>query len=220
MPIDLTPTNFDFFARYVLAGFLVYIVRNAFVFGERPKIAEVALDILLLSLVNQAIWRIATFSLSEACGHQLVHAACLRVTPSAEFSLYVEVLVLPGFLGWFLGTFLRKGWGGRIARVLSFPLLDPIPRAYDHVFASRGTGFVILTFQSGTVIYGYYGPNSRAGRDPERSEMYVERLYSVDDDGNWNELDPPRAALIALDGLRAIEFLENGSNDCETQATD
>ncbi len=219
MPLELTPTNFDFFARYVLAGFLIIVVRNVFVRGERPKIAEMALDILLLSLVNQAIWRIGTYSLSLMCFF-VRPSTCHALAPGHEFSLYIEVLALPGLVGCLIGVILQRGWGSGVARLLSFPLIDPIPRAYDHVFANRSPGLVILTFQAGTVIYGYYGPSSRAGRDPARSEIYLERIYTIDNESQWKELDPPRGALISLEGIRAIEFLEQRDMDDGTQAFD
>lgn len=134
-------------------------------------------------------------------------------TPTGAF--FLEVLVLPVLIGAISGHALRTRWARGVLRVVSLPVVDPIPRAYDHVFTTRGPGFVILTFRDGCTIHGYYGPASRPGRDPGRSEVYLERLYQVRDDGQWLETDPPRAALISLEGLRAIEFIEpaEGSRD-------
>lgn len=220
-PFPLNDDAFAFLARYALAGFIIFMIRNAYVVGERPKLGEIAFDVLLFSLINRLVWAL----LSE--GGSLVHAGLGalteaperldRIVPTSTGAFFLEVLALPFLIGIVSGHALRWGWARGVLRVVSLPVVDPIPRAYDHVFSTRGPGFVILSFKDGRTIHGYYGPASRAGRDPGRSEIFLERLYVVDDDGQWLETLPPRAALISLDGLRAIEFIDGqGSNENET----
>lgn len=203
---------FEFFARYVLSGFIIYMIRNAYVVGERPQLGEVVLDILLFGLVNQLVFRVAGWLVGAVADFALVGSAhpdrLAFLTPGEEARFYVEVLLVPILIGVVSGHALRHGWARGVLRAVALPLVDPIPRAYDHVFAQRGTGFVILTFDDGLKVHGYYGPSSRAGRDPGRSEIYLERLYVVGDDGIWQEARPTRAALISLAGLRSIEFIE------------
>jgi hypothetical protein len=76
------------------------------------------------------------------------------------------------------------------------------------VFSTRSAGFVIVTYKDKTQVFGYYGPNSRAGRDPSRSELYLERLYLPQTQGPWQEMQPPRAILLNLSEVRSIEFIE------------
>jgi hypothetical protein len=202
------PETFAFFARYILAGFIIYSVRRAYIVGERPQLAEIAFDIVVLSLLNQLVW----FGLL-AFGKAVLHAArspldFSGIDPQSGFAFYLQVLVLPVLLGMLYGFALRGRWFEGAMRKAALPLVDPIARAYDHVFSQRSTGFVILTFQDDIRIYGYHGPASRAGRDPNRSEIFLERLYFVEEDGTWVETVPARSALIRLDGLRSIEFIE------------
>ena len=96
------------------------------------------------------------------------------------------------------------------------PVQNPIRRAYDFAFLQHDIeGFVILTYDDGTKVYGYFGENSLAASDPERSDIYLERLYDVDDSGQWYEKTPPRGGLLKLDGMRSLEFLEPEGNDHE-----
>jgi hypothetical protein len=204
---------FEFFARFVLSGFVIFLVRNAYVVGERPKFSEFALDIGLYSLVNQLIWRLMGWLLS------LIFAALTkmstapeslpRLVPGEDLQFYLEVLVLPICIGIVTGKAMRDGWLTGPFKALSIPIVDPVPRAYDHVFSQRDVGFVIVTFRDGQRVYGYYGNASRAGRDPARSEIYLERLYSIDETGQWIEMKPSRSVLVNLSDLRAIEFLNN-----------
>ena len=56
----------------------------------------------------------------------------------------------------------------------------------------------IVTYEDGTQIFGYFGQQSLASTDPNRSDLFLERLYDVDDDQQWQEKSPPRSALIFL----------------------
>jgi hypothetical protein len=141
----------------------------------------------------------------------LLHAAALFL-PVASFDarvlFFAEVLALPLALGWLAGINLAKGWNQAVLRRLSMPVQAPIRRAYDHAFADDAAGrFVILSFQDGTKVYGYFGERSLAANDGERSDIFLERLYDVSDDGQWYEKLPHRSGLMMLDGLRSIEFM-------------
>lgn len=210
-PVPLDQITFDFFARYILTGFIIFIVRNAYVVAERPKIAEVALDIALFGLINQLVWQLAvwlsTVLHQTAISTSTTPAAVAGWTLGPRLAFFLEVLALPTLLGIVLGLALRGVWGQSFLRRLALPAIDPMPRAYDHVFSTRGTGFVIVTYKDGAQVFGYYGANSRAGRDPNRSELYLESLYLPQAGGSWTEMQPPRAILLNLADVRSIEFI-------------
>ncbi|WP_306116901.1 MULTISPECIES: DUF6338 family protein, partial [unclassified Roseovarius] len=106
----------------------------------------------------------------------------------------------------FVGRTLHKNGGDSGAQVT---IEHPIRKAYDYAFThDRPPGFVILTFQDGVEIYGYFGPESLAANDPARSDIYLERLYDIDEDGQWSEKNIGRSAVISLEGIRSIEFLD------------
>ena len=211
-PFPTTDGAFEFFARYALAGFIIFMIRNAYAMGERPKIGDVAFDVVLFSLLNQLVWGLSAWTVAgiaeAAWATGYLPGVPASVAPGQKAAFFLEVLALPVLIGTVSDHALRHGWARGLLRVVSLPVVDPIPRAYDHVFSQRGPCFVILSFRDGRTIHGYYGPDSRAGRDPGRSEIYLERLYEVDKDGQWRETNPPRAALVNLDGLRAIEFIQ------------
>ena len=51
-----SPSNFDFFARFFLAGFILFSVRCRYVLGERPKPTEIVFEAIVLSLINQLVF--------------------------------------------------------------------------------------------------------------------------------------------------------------------
>lgn len=196
----INPDNFEFFARYLLAGFIIISIRSRFVTGERTRVGEALVEAVILSLINQLL-----FSLLMALGSLRFDIAQIPL----RLSFFVEVMVLPSFVGLLLGWNLSRGWNNALLRRLAMPVQNPVRRAYDHAFSvTPNERFVILTFADGTKVYGLYGENSLAATDAARSDIFLERLYDVADDGQWFEQVPPRSALIALDGMRSLEFLE------------
>ena len=195
----INPNNFDFFARFLLAGLIIIWVRSAFAVGERPRLGEMAIEAVVLSLLNQLFFQ-AIIWVMPATGIPV---------PTGKLAFFAEVLVLPGVLGLAFGLSLSRGWNHAVLRRLSMPVQNPRRRAYDFAFTvNEVEGFVIVTYDDGTRIHGYYGENSLAANDAERSDLYLERIYEVQDDGQWYEMAPPRGALLSLSGMRSIEFLE------------
>jgi Family of unknown function (DUF6338) len=198
----ITPENFAFFARNLLAGWIIILLRSRFVRGEQPKLAEMIAEAVVLSLINQLFFALIRYGATF-----LPTKVTLTLPPQVIF--FTEVLVLPLVLGILFGLNLSRGWGRSWLRRLSMPVQNPVRRAYDFAFEDEtDPGFLILTFVDGTVVYGLFGDKSMASTDPARSEIYLERLYDVKEDGQWIEKTPPRGALLSLAGIRSIEFLE------------
>ena len=190
----LTPETFEFFARYLLAGYIVLSMRARFVTAERPKPTETLFEAVILSLVNQLVFQVLLLPLDV-----------LRTSVLAPRLLFFgEVLALPAILGTLLGLNLKRGWNRAWLRRLAMPVLHPIRRAHDFAFLDRTECFVILTYEDGIVVRGFFGGGSLAATDDGRSDIYLERLY----DGDWNEPEPGRSGLFSLSGVRSIEFLD------------
>ncbi len=95
-----------------------------------------------------------------------------------------------------------RGWNRSILRRLSLPVTHPSHTGYDFAFASgRQPGFVIITFDDGTVVRGWFGERSLASSDPNRSDIYLERIYG--------EGETVLSGIVSLAGMRSIEFIED-----------
>ncbi len=205
----LSPTNFDFFARFFLAGFILYSVRSRYVLGEKPKATEVVVEAVVLSLINQLVFMILTPTFTGLAG--VLPASVLGLVnfvSGGRAPFFIEVLILPATLGVMFGLFLRNGWNSAVLSRMAMPIVHPTRRAYDFAFGeNRRESFVIVTYADGTTVYGFFGANSLAASDSERSDLYLEQLYDVEDDGTWVATKPPKAALLMLSDLRSIEFI-------------
>jgi hypothetical protein len=205
----LSPSNFDFFARFFLSGFIIFSVRSRYVLGEKPKATEVIFESIILSLLNQLVFLILAPSVSYLSG--FLPVALIQTTSAlsgGRTAFFAEILVLPALLGVLFGAVLRQGWNSAVLRRLAMPVVHPTRRAYDFAFGdNRQESFVIVTYADGTTVYGFFGANSLAASDGERSDLYLERLYDVREDGTWVATIPAKSALLVLRDLRTIEFI-------------
>jgi hypothetical protein len=202
----LAPETFEFFARYLLAGFVIYAVRGFYVLGDRPKQSEIIFEAIVLSLINQFVWLFVEPGLRL---WNLVPGLppFWLLTENSHALFFAEILVQPAVLGLVLGLNLHRGWNAAILRRLSMPVVQPTRRACDHVFGQlRQASFVIMTYEDGTRVYDYLGEGSFIGSDAMSGDVFIERLYDVLD-GQWRETRPPRSAWLSMAGVRSIEFL-------------
>lgn len=206
----LSPETFEFFARYLLAGYVVIFVRSAFVLGLRPKPAELLIEAVILSLVAQ-LFALGIETLHEVIARSVWAKANLPnalLAPSDTLKLVVRVLVVPSALGAVLGLFLQSNWRNGVLKRFSLPVVHPVRKAHDYAFGhERQPGLVEITFDDGTKVGGWFGENSLAATDDTRSDLYLERAYVIEDNGDWREPNEPRAILVSLKNVRSIEFL-------------
>lgn len=122
----LKPKTFQFFAQYLLAGYVVIIARSRFVAGLRPKPAELIIEAVIFSLWVQMI---------VLCGAAIVGLIGVTAMLEARFgadwldgdvSFLVQVLVVPAVFGAALGYNLSAGWKHALLRRLSLPVTHPV----------------------------------------------------------------------------------------------
>lgn len=204
----LSPETFEFFARYLLAGYVVILVRSHFVSGIRMHTSELLLEAVVFSLLIQMLLFFAAPALGWLYG-LAAPSAPAPVLPE-RMLLFLDVLVVPSALGAFLGWHLASGGRNTLLRHLAQPLAHPSRQPRDFAFAQiHQPCLVAVTYTDGTVLRGYLGDQSMATDNDARSDIYLERLYSVDKDGHWQPVTPARSGLLSLDKVRSIEFLED-----------
>ena len=178
----LSPDTFEFFARYLLAGYVVIIVRSRFVVGPRGKTSDFLIEAVILSLMVQLVVFLVTPLLGWVSPRLSIHD--LNEPYASEFTLFLEVLLLPAVIGIVFGRNLSAGWNNAVLRRLSMPVIHPVQRAHDFAFGNeRKPCFVIITYDDGTVARGFFGEASLAASDKDRSDIYLERLYDEGADG-------------------------------------
>lgn len=205
----LNPQTFEFFAKYLLAGFVLLSVRARYVQGERPNPTETIVEAVILSLINQFIFLIVFgWTKDYWPGSDVVNRAYL----------FLEVLVLPASLGLLIGWLFSHEWVPSGLRRLFLPLTKPSENAWDRLFSVGVTpGLLLITYKDGTQIMGFFGQKSYAATAERDRDIYLETLYEMYGEApeEWIESYPSRSAYVKLDDVRSIEFIKELTDESD-----
>ncbi len=199
------PETFEFFARYLLAGFVFLTLRSWQVAAKRPRLKEQIAEAVILSLINQVILLMTFFWADDVW-----HAA------NAPASLLLQYVVQPALLGVAVGWLIANDQLPSGLRRLFMPGVQPISEAYGCALQQNpGETSVIVSYEDGRDVFGFFGEESLASEDGQSGGLYLERLYGIGEDGIWVDASPPRADWLSPSGVRSIQFLAERSDDAQ-----
>lgn len=185
---------------FIIPGFVLMRVKRVAYPTAEASTGSTVLDSLTLSCVVYAL------------ASPLLYISYLYrwpVTRPVFFSMLalVILLVVPCALGTLYVRFTNADRARWLREVLGFP--NPDPTAWDYLFRKRRAYWVWLTFKSGKVMAGLFGPNSCASSFPHKRDLYVEKLLRLDENGDVVELlDGSAGALVMMEDLERIQFFE------------
>jgi Family of unknown function (DUF6338) len=107
-----------------------------------------------------------------------------------------------------LGIAAQKDWGNWLASKFALSFVHVIPAAWDWRFSKAPGGgmFVMVTFENGETVGGFFGTNSFASSDTTERDLYIEEEYTVTEEGRWESRPEKIGILIPMRGVRYIEF--------------
>ena len=136
----------------------------------------------------------------------------IDLVPSIQQSSYGKalawfalILVGPTILGLLLGVNIQTD---AFRRFLQWCRLNPvhvIPTAWEWKFRGMSEQWVLVTLKDGTRFAGFCGSGSFMSSDPEERDIYIERIYDIDDDNRWIPRGE-KGLLVAAGEVRTIEF--------------
>ena len=97
--------------------------------------------------------------------------------------------------------------GFNLYRLIKVKPISPIPTGWDWIFSRVDPCYVLVTLKDGSRIAGYLGSSSMASSDPDRKYLYIEKLYTIPEDGSdWVEFAGTLGIHISGDQISYIEF--------------
>ena len=192
MPKLLSLNSLYLILLFIVPGFIALFVRSQFITTKRPSDSNTAalLSYLTISVVYG--------SLVLPC----VDPALLQRSTWAWFGL---VFVGPVVLGLLLGINVQKDLVRRFLNWFGLYPVHAIPTAWDWKFSGMEEQWVLVTLKDGTRLAGLYGSQSFTSSTPGERDMYIERVYDIDDTGTLF-LTNEKGVLIAAGEISTIEF--------------
>jgi hypothetical protein len=115
---------------------------------------------------------------------------------ASVFSLVVTPILLPVLWKYVLSLLAKKR-----------KIINPIPKAWDVFFGRRQRCFMIVHLKNGQAIGGLYAYDSSASSYPEDSDLYLEQVWNLDDEGKFlTPVDGTMGLWVDCNGINYIEF--------------
>lgn len=162
--------------RFIVPGLIILFVRSQFVTGRRHSHSEEVLSYVTVSLIYYAlIFPFVEFdSEKEGFGFRTSTGVWL-----------LQVFVGPAALGFLLGVNIEKALFHRFLRVFHLNPVHGVPTAWDWKFKGIGRHWVLVTLKNGTIFAGFCSSNSSMSSDPNERDLYIEKVYEIDNSGKW-----------------------------------
>jgi len=204
----MTIDNFDtvfYTCIFLLPGFIIKSIIDTFIPPQKHNDIKYFFICLLYSIINCAIlsWAyVLIYSFREK--HLIIYwFFCVSITIVGAVIIAV-----------FIGIVRKKEWIKRILLKLNISISNPIPNAWDYYFSKQNEAiWVIVTLKNGKEIYGLFGCNSFVSSDYEERDLYIEKVYNIDDHMKWIDNPQSKGILICKDEIETIEFLTGDDND-------
>jgi Family of unknown function (DUF6338) len=193
---DLTPDKLLLFALFVIPGLVAIRTWSLWCPGPKADWGNSLGEAITYSVLNLAIW------------HRWIRDITKK--PYDDLSI-VEVSAAIVLICFLSPAILASGWYKLRANVLHqwLGIDHPTPRGWEYHLNKNRRFWVLFHLKSGKMLGGLYAGSSYAATFPQEPELYVEKVYSVDDNGkNWKEIEDTIGMVIRLSECERLEFFK------------
>ncbi|MBJ9194655.1 DUF6338 family protein [Citrobacter freundii] len=183
------------FVLFIMPGFISMRVYRLFHPSADSDTSKVLIDVVSYSCINFSLLLIPIY-LIEINNIFISHSVLYYL-----FYLFV-LIIIPVLLPIIL---LKIRSCEKVKRVLP----HPIGRSWDYFFSTRQCCWVLVTLKNGKKYGGYYGSESFASNSPEPEQIYLEKHWALDDDGDFDhELTDTLGIIILTNEIESVEFIK------------
>ncbi|HFL4946123.1 TPA: DUF6338 family protein [Escherichia coli] len=183
------------FVLFIMPGFISMRVYRLFHPSIDLDTSKVLIDVVSYSCINFSFLLIPIY-LIETNDIFLKH-------PILYYIFYFLVLIVIPVL---LPVVLLKirNWE-KVKNILP----HPIGRSWDYFFSTRQRCWVLVTLKNGKKYGGFYGSDSFASNSPEPEQIYLEKHWALDENGDFDhELADTLGIIILTNEIESVEFIE------------
>ncbi len=195
--------NFDmmfYTLAFVVPGFITYTFLSIFVPQKNEQATNLLLKSLYFSCLNYALWFWLIFIIVKTNYYQLHQYRTISLW-------IVIILISPVIMGLTLGILSKKDAIRKLLQRIGFNTIHPIPTGWDYKFSNINNAiWILVTLKDDSTISGYFGGNSFASSDNTERDVYIEKVYKIDNNNLWNEVPRSDGILIKGDQIKYIEF--------------
>ncbi|WP_320729601.1 DUF6338 family protein [Enterobacter ludwigii] len=183
------------FVLFIMPGFISMRVYRLFHPAPDNDTSKILIDVVSYSCINYSFLLIPIY-LIEINGFFYTH-------PFLYYLFYFLVLIIIPVL---LPILLLKA---RQSPRIRQKLPHPMARAWDYFFSTNQCCWVLVTLKNGKKYGGLYSYNSFATSRPEPEQLYLEKHWALDEEGDFDhELTDTLGILILTNEIESVEFIK------------
>jgi hypothetical protein len=192
------------FLAFFVPGFLMIRVYDLLVPTERRDFSKSVFDAVAYSAVNLVAFSPLLYWMQSAA------------PPASLYWFFVVVVFILAPVGWpVLVFFLRR------TKWFTSRLSHPTQMPWDYVFSKHEMCWVIVHLKDRRVG-GLYGAKSFASSDPAEPQIYIEEIWSLDDQSRFqHKVEQSRGMIFFAKDIVALELFNYKKEDvkkCQTTA--
>lgn len=181
------------FLIFVLPGFISLVIYDYIIPKEKRDFSKSIIEIVCYSTLNF----IALFPLIYV---NIKYDYYNTNTFLLYLSLLIVFIVLPILWPIIFTKFTHT-------KFFKSHFLHPIAKPWDYFFGKKESAWVIVHLKSGKMIGGWYGEDSFASSYPDEEQIYLEKVWKLDQTGVFlSEVDQTKGVIISSDEISSIEF--------------
>lgn len=187
---ELTPL-----VSFLAPGFIILGIRNRYK-GSSEK--DVTKGLILYAVASSAYYAAISPFFSVSWG--------LKVWP--WLWAFLQFFAVPLIIGILFVAIDQTEWFYKFSQKFKLEVGHHIPTAWDWSFKrKRPPSYVTVRLKDGLTLHGVWTDKSFASSSASERDIYLDRAWSVNEQGAWAELDPPRSLLICSKDIISVEFI-------------
>nr|WP_295113729.1 DUF6338 family protein [uncultured Caulobacter sp.] len=188
------PEKLKALASLLAPGLIILTVRSSVSGGPKPDFKDRIVHYAAISSIYYAV----AYPLFNWKGGLEIDVGLWRI---------LQYCLVPLFVGIVLAYEVQGQWLSRVGSRVGLLVAHPTAAAWDFAFEKIRSGtFILVTLTDGSQVAGLLGALSFASSSREERDLLLERVWTIDQSGNWTEAQPARSILLCGKDIRYVEI--------------
>lgn len=187
---------------FIIPGFIVMCITERVIPKEKKKYNLKILDIFVYSFINLLICGILFCNIILnfdwwTKNYIYLWLSTILITIITPICISIIIICMKKH------EILRK-----ICKYFEINLIETEPSAWDYKFSNMESEWVIVTLTDDSVVAGFMGSLSCASSSRDERDLYINEVYTIDKDNNWEIAKNTDGILIKEKSIKHIEFIK------------
>lgn len=188
---------------FLIPGFITTSILKRVIPVKNKEYKTQIFENFIYSFLNMFLWSMLIYKIVIEFDWWKEHYVWLWVTT------LLIIFLSPIGMALVIILLKDKDISRRFCEYFELSFVDTDPSAWDYKFKNIKSEWVLLTLSDGKNIAGYIGENSFMSSNIEERDLYIDEVYDLNSDGEWQRRNRTDGVWIKADEIKSIEFFKN-----------